>query len=108
MRRITSLILCAAVCLVALVGCSSGESGTNSTTWEKDFSPQVETSDSSGQESGETQEDAAGDAQAVDVRSKLAYVGMPADYIDVTWLGPADEVGEKVTSGKYAGATPYR
>ncbi len=108
MFRIKALTVCFAVCLVALVGCSSGESGTNSTTWEKDFSPQVETSDASGQENGQTQQDAAGDAQVVDVRSKLAYVGMPADYIDVTWLGPADEVGEKVTSGKYAGATPYR
>lgn len=108
MRKINSLILCGAVCLAALVGCSGGETAVNSTTWEKDFSSQVESGDVSGHESGEAQEDAADDSQAVDVRSRLAYVGMPADYIDVTWLGPADEVGEKVTSGKYAGATPYR
>ena len=100
MSSIKALTVCFAICLAVLVGCSAGETGVNSTTWEKDFSPQVE--------NGEAQEDAADDSQAVDVRNRLAYVGMPADYIDVTWLGPADEVGEKVTSGKYAGATPYR
>ena len=49
-----------------------------------------------------------GDADAtLDVSDKLPYKGMPAEYIDETWLGPADEMGDQISSGKYSGGTPY-
>ncbi len=59
MRRARYLIIGAVVCVVALAGCSSGEKTVVKTTWEKDFSPVVETGDSaSNQEPNETQVDA--------------------------------------------------
>lgn len=49
-----------------------------------------------------------GDADvALDVSDKLPYKGMPAEYIDQTWLGPADEMGDQISGGKYNGGTPY-
>lgn len=44
---------------------------------------------------------------ALDVSDRLPYKGMPAEYIDQTWLGPADEVGDQISRGKYKGGAPY-
>ncbi len=67
MRRARYLIIGAVVCAVALAGCSSGEKAVIKTTWEKDFSPVVETGDSaSNQESNETQVDAGETAENED------------------------------------------
>lgn len=44
-----------------------------------------------------------------DVRGKLPYIGMPAELIDATWLGPADEVADAVEgTGLLAGSVPHR
>lgn len=44
-----------------------------------------------------------------DVSGKLPYIGMPAELIDATWLGPADEVADAVEgTGLLAGSAPYR
>ena len=44
-----------------------------------------------------------------DVSGKLPYIGMPAELIDATWLGPADEVADAVEgTGLLAGSVPYR
>lgn len=44
-----------------------------------------------------------------DVSDKLPYIGMPAELIDATWLGPADEVADAVEgTGLLAGSIPYR
>lgn len=43
------------------------------------------------------------------VSGKLPYIGMPAELIDATWLGPADEVADAVEgTGLLAGSVPYR
>ena len=44
---------------------------------------------------------------ALELGDRLPYKGMPAEYIDQTWLGPADDVGEQLTGGKFKGGTPY-
>ncbi len=46
MRRTVYQITCILLCAAALAGCSSGEKTVVKTTWEKDFSPVVETGDS--------------------------------------------------------------
>ncbi len=107
MRRIGSLIMCIAVCLVALAGCSSAGDNVAQTTWEKDFSSQTQTSETSGQEAANPQEDAAAQSSTVSVGNRLPYVGMSGDLIDATWLGPASGVGDKTEGGKFAGSTPY-
>ena len=44
-----------------------------------------------------------------DVSGKLPYIGMPAELIDETWLGPADEVADAVEgTGLLAGSIPHR
>ena len=44
-----------------------------------------------------------------DVSGELPYIGMPAELIDATWLGPADEVADAVEgTGLLAGSIPYR
>lgn len=44
-----------------------------------------------------------------DVSGKLPYIGMPAELIDATWLGPADEVADAVEgTGLLAESVPYR
>lgn len=44
-----------------------------------------------------------------DVSGKLPYIGMPAELIDETWLGPADEVADAVEgTGLLAGSVPHR
>lgn len=44
-----------------------------------------------------------------DVSGKLPYIAMPAELIDETWLGPADEVADAVEStGLLAGSVPHR
>ena len=44
-----------------------------------------------------------------DVSGKLPYIGMPAEFIDATWLGPADEVADAVEgTGLLAGSIPHR
>lgn len=44
-----------------------------------------------------------------DVSGKLPYIGMPAELIDATWLGPADEVADAVEgTGLLAGSVPHR
>ena len=44
-----------------------------------------------------------------DVSGKLPYIGMPAELIDETWLGPVDEVDDAVEgTGLLAGSVPHR
>ena len=44
-----------------------------------------------------------------DVSGKLPYIGMPAELIDATWLGPVDEVADAVEgTGLLAGSVPHR
>ena len=44
-----------------------------------------------------------------DVSGELPYIGMPAELIDKTWLGPADEVADAVEgTGLLAGSVPHR
>lgn len=44
-----------------------------------------------------------------DVSDELPYISMPAELIDATWLGPADEVADAVEgTGLLAGSVPHR
>ena len=44
-----------------------------------------------------------------DVSGELPYIGMPAELIDATWLGPVDEVADAVEgTGLLAGSIPHR
>ncbi len=106
MRRTFYLITCVLLCAVALAGCSSGEKTVVKTTWEKDFSPVVETGDSAsnqesneaqvdaGQESNETQVDAGETAENEDEartpRVPTVPVQKPASPDPDGWDDPED------------------
>lgn len=104
MGSIKLLSICLAICVLALVGCSGGEKTVVKTTWEKDFSSHIETGDASKSEDAEQKES---QVELPDVSNCLPYVGMPAELIDATGIGTADEVGEKLALGKFAGAVPH-
>ncbi len=77
---------------------SSVDSGSSVSASDTPMGPDGQTEATSGEQAGE---------DALDVSDKLPYKGMPAAYIDQTWLGPADEVGERISGGKLDGAVAY-
>lgn len=42
-----------------------------------------------------------------ELSDRLPYIGLPADLVDSTWLGPHSSESEPVESGMLEGATPY-
>lgn len=42
-----------------------------------------------------------------ELSDRLPYIGLPADLVDSTWLGPHSSESEPVESGMLKGATPY-
>ncbi len=101
---------------ISLAGCAHPVSASKSTA--PSSSTESSSVDSDGSVSASaTSVDSDGHTEAtsgeqtgedmLDVSGKLPYKGMPAAYINQTWLGPADEIGERVSGGKLDGATPY-
>lgn len=103
---------------LALGGCAAHESSRDVSRASSSFSSRTQLDEDSTADKGTpakpvsspkttgTSDGGDGDA-ALDVIDRLPYKGMPAEYIDQTWLGAADEVGEQVTGGKLKGSTPY-
>ena len=119
MRRLPVATLLLAGALAA--GCSATTSTTASTGTEQSrttssssagSSPSVDSTSSSTSASTPTSTttptatDSSEDLP--DVSERLPYKGMPASLIGKTWLGPADEVGETLGSGKFKGSKPYK
>ncbi|MDO4848251.1 MAG: hypothetical protein Q4B45_00560 [Coriobacteriia bacterium] len=116
MDMMRAMIFLGLAATLALGGCASW--GNSRDVFASPSSPQTQRdSDSSadkgssvaqGPSSTASATPGGGDAEpALDVSDKLPYKGMPAEYIDQTWLGPADEMGDRISGGKYSGGAPY-
>lgn len=109
-RMMTFLVLAAALVLggSSVHGCSSDVSSTPSSSQAQNESGSaVEAPSAIQSPSDKTTPASDGSAAVVDMSDRLPYKGMLAEYIDQTWLGPADEAGEPLTSGKFKGGVPY-
>lgn len=115
MRKKIGFVAVGLVVFPLLFGCVGSTSGETRASFSQ---PQPNTSAPSGESSQKTfqktsQEPAQKTTQVsapeptLDVSGKLPYKGMPSSYIDQTWLGPADEVGDELDAGACKGSVPY-
>ena len=112
MRRLPVATLLLAGALAA--GCSattatSAPTGTEQSRADSSSSTDSPTSTSTSTPTSTTTSTATGSSEDLpDVSGRLPYKGMPASLIGETWLGPADEVGETLSCGKFKGSKPYK